>query len=109
MYTKKVKPPTKPKLLDQVRHVLRRERYSKKTEEAYTKWIREFIIYHNKQHPKKLSKKHIENFLTHLAVDRQVAPSTQTQALSALVFLYKKVLDGRVRMVGRNNSCYPQK
>jgi integron integrase len=83
----------KPKLLDKVRFTLRANRYSKKTEEAYTKWIKEFIYYNGKQHPKVLGKKEIEQYLNHLAVDRSVSPSTQTQALCAIVYLYKNVLD----------------
>ena len=68
---------TKPKLLEQVRLHLRRNRYSKKTEEAYVKWIKEFIIFNDKKHPSELNKTHIEKYLTHLAVDRNVSPSTQ--------------------------------
>jgi len=82
-----------PKLLSQVKLILRKERYSSKTEEAYTKWIREFIIYNNKQHPNELGKEQIEKYLTHLAVERKVSASTQSQALSAIVFLYRKVLE----------------
>lgn len=81
-----------PKLLDKVKLVLRKERYSKKTEEAYTKWIKQFIIYNSKQHPEVLTKENIEKYLTHLTVDRNVSASTQNQALCAIVFLYKKVL-----------------
>jgi len=83
----------KPKLLEQVRITLRTLRYSRKTEEAYTKWIREFIVFNNKKHPKELNKENIEKYLTHLAVERKVSASTQNQALCALVFLYKKVLE----------------
>lgn len=84
---------SKPKLLDQVRITLRTLRYSKKTEEAYTKWIKEFIIFNNKQHPEKLDNKHVSDFLSYLAVNRRVSASTQNQALCAIVFLYKKVLN----------------
>lgn len=86
-------PNTKPKLLDQVKHKLKFERYSKSTIELYTRWIKEFIIFHNKQHPNYLHKAHIEKFLSHLAVERKVSQSTQNQALCAIVFLYKRVLD----------------
>jgi len=82
-----------PKLLDRVRINLRTNHYSKKTEEAYIKWIKEFIFYNNKQHPNDLDKTHIEKFLSHLAVDKHVSSSTQNQALCAIVFLYKKVLE----------------
>lgn len=84
---------SKPKLLEQVRLTLRKLRYSKKTEEAYTKWIKDFIIFNNKQHPEKLDNKHISDYLTYLAVNRRVSASTQNQALCAIVFLYKKVLN----------------
>jgi integron integrase len=82
----------KPKLLDQVRDVLRRRHYSIRTEQAYIDWIKRFIIYHDKRHPKEMAEEEVTAFLTHLARDRDVAPSTQNQALSALLFLYKEVL-----------------
>lgn len=82
----------KPKLLDQVRDVLRRRHYSIRTEQAYIDWIKRFIVYHNKRHPKEMAEEEVTAFLTHLARDRDVAPSTQNQALSALLFLYKEVL-----------------
>ena len=82
----------KPKLLEQVRISLRTLHYSAKTEEAYIKWIKEFIVYSNKQHPEKLNSTHVSKFLSYLAVDRRVSASTQNQALCAIVFLYKKVL-----------------
>jgi len=84
---------TKPKLLAQVKITLRTLRYSKKTEEAYTKWIKEYIIFNNRQHPEKLGNKHVSDFLSYLAVNRRVSASTQNQALCAIVFLYKKVLN----------------
>src|SRR5881396_2765040 len=82
----------KPKLLDQVRDVIRRRHYSIRTEQAYIDWIKRFIIYHNKRHPAEMAEEEVARFLTHLARDRDVAPSTQNQALSALLFLYKEVL-----------------
>jgi integron integrase len=82
----------KPKLLDQVRDVIRRRHYSIRTEKAYIDWIRCFILYHNKRHPSEMAEEEVAEFLTHLARDRDVAPSTQNQALSALLFLYKDVL-----------------
>jgi integron integrase len=84
--------PNKPKLLDQVRDVIRRKHYSIRTEQAYIDWIKRFIIYHNKRHPAEMAEEEVARFLTHLARDRDVAPSTQNQALSALLFLYKEVL-----------------
>jgi integron integrase len=82
----------KPKLLDQVRDVIRRKHYSIRTEQAYVDWIRRFIIYHDKRHPAEMAEEEVAQFLTHLARDLNVAASTQNQALSALLFLYKEVL-----------------
>lgn len=81
-----------PKLLDQVRDTLRRRHYAIRTEEAYLNWIKRFILFHNKQHPKEMGSQEIEQFLTHLAVNQHVSPSTQNQALAALLFLYQQVL-----------------
>jgi integron integrase len=82
----------KPKLLDQVRNVIRRKHYSVRTEQAYIDWIKRFIIYHGKRHPGEMAEEEVAEFLTHLARDLNVAASTQNQALSALLFLYKDVL-----------------
>jgi integron integrase len=82
----------KPKPLDQVRHVLRTKHYAMKTEEAYVHWIKRYILFHNKRHPKEMGEKEINEFLMHLAVKEKVAASTQDQALCAIVFLYKHVL-----------------
>jgi integron integrase len=82
----------KPKLLDLVRDVIRRKHYSIRTEQAYADWIKRFIIYHNKRHPAEMAEEEVAQFLTHLARDLNVAASTQNQALSALLFLYKEVL-----------------
>jgi len=81
------------KLLDQVREAIRLKHYSLRTEEAYVTWIKRYIFFHNKQHASELGSVAIEAFLTHLAVDQQVAASTQNQALSALLFLYRDVLN----------------
>lgn len=83
----------KPRLLDQVRQKIRLLHYSIRTETAYVDWIKRFILFHDKRHPKDMGKKEIEAFLTHLAVDRKVAASTQNQAFCALLFLYQKVLE----------------
>ncbi|MGB2963702.1 MAG: phage integrase N-terminal SAM-like domain-containing protein [Anaerolineales bacterium] len=83
---------SKKKLLDQTRDVLRRKNYAYRTEQAYTGWIKRFILYHQKRHPSVMGAMEIEAFLTHLAVDLGVAPSTQNQALAALLFLYREVL-----------------
>src|SRR5947207_4957935 len=81
-----------PKLLDQVRDVIRRKHFSIRTEQAYTDWIRRFILYHGKRHPREMREAEVIDFLTHLARDGNVAASTQNQALSAVLFLYKEVL-----------------
>ena len=81
----------KPKLLDQVRYVIRRKGYSYKTEESYVAWVKRFILYHNKRHPRDMGCSEIEQFLTHLAIDLHVAASTQNQALQAILFLYREV------------------
>ena len=80
------------KLLDQVRDAIRLKHYSYRTEETYVQWIRRYILFHNKRHPKEMGTPEIEAFLTHLAIDGQVAASTQNQALSAIFFLYRHVL-----------------
>ena len=82
----------KPKLLDQVRTSIRRKHYSIRTEEAYVDWIKRYIFFHQKRHPAEMSAPEIEQFLNYLAVQQKVAASTQNQALSALVFLYREVL-----------------
>ena len=82
-----------PKLLDQVRELIRRKHYSIRTEKSYCAWVRRFIFFHGKRHPQTLGKPEITVFLNYLAVDCKVAVSTQNQALSALLFLYKEVLD----------------
>jgi integron integrase len=84
--------PDKPKLLEQVRNVIRRKHFSIRTEQAYSDWIRRFILYHGKRHPREMAEVEVTEFLTHLARDGKVAASTQNQALSALLFLYKEVL-----------------
>lgn len=82
----------KKKLLDRVRDAIRTRHYSIRTEEAYVSWIKRFILFHQKRHPQEMGAAEIEEFLTCLAVDKNVAASTQNQALSALLFLYQKVL-----------------
>ena len=80
------------KLLDRVREAIRRKHYSIRTEESYVAWIKRYILFHNKRHPLEMGCAEIEAFLTHLAVAQKVAASTQNQALSALLFLYREVL-----------------
>ena len=84
--------PPKRKLLDQVRDAIRLKHYSYKTEQSYVAWIRRYILFHNKRHPQEMGTEEVEAFLTHLAVTENVAASTQNQALSALIFLYRYVL-----------------
>jgi integron integrase len=81
-----------PKLLEQVRDQIRARHYSLRTEETYLRWVRDFILFHRKRHPKEMGAGEIRDYLTHLAVDRNVAASTQNQALSAILFLYREVL-----------------
>jgi integron integrase len=82
-----------PKLLDQVRTVMRRQHYSIRTEAAYTQWIVRFIGFHKMRHPQEMDTPEIEAFLNHLAVNERVSASTQNQAFSAILFLYKHVLN----------------
>ncbi len=85
--------PSRPrKLLDQVRDVLRVKHYSYRTEQTYIYWIRRFILFHNKRHPAEMGTREVSQFLTHLAVSEQVAAATQNQAFSAIIFLYRYVL-----------------
>jgi len=87
--------PTKPpaRLLDRLREAIRIRHYSYRTEQAYVDWSRRFILFHGKRHPQKLGAREVTDFLSHLATDRHVAASTQSQARSALLFLYSQVLD----------------
>lgn len=87
-----VPPPDKPKLLDRVRDAIRFKHYSIRTEQAYVDWIRRYILFHGKRHPAEMAEAEVTEFLTHLAREGKVAASTQNQALSALLFLYKEVL-----------------
>lgn len=83
---------SKPKLLTRMRHEIQRRKYSPKTEVTYCYWAKQYILFHNKQHPENLDKDHINQFLTYLVVSRKVSGSTQAQALNGIVFLYKQVL-----------------
>lgn len=81
------------KLLDQVRDVLRVKHYFYRTEQTYVYWIRRFILFHNKRHPIEMGTAEVTAFLTHLAVDEQVAAATQNQALSAIAPIPKSPID----------------
>lgn len=87
-----MEPSQPPRLLDQVRQAIRLKHYSLKTEKSYVYYIRDFILFHNKRHPKEMGADEIRTYLTHLAVRQNVAASTQNVALSALLFLYRHVL-----------------
>jgi site-specific recombinase XerD len=82
-----------PRLLDRVREALRARHCSRRTEKAYVAWIRRYILFHGKRHPAELGATEITAFLSSLAVQANVAASTQNQALSALLFLYRNVLE----------------
>ena len=84
---------TTPRLLDEVRRRLRVKHYSLRTEKVYVAWIRRYILANNKRHPREMGAVEIEGFLSYLAVEGRVAASTQNQALSALLFLYREVLE----------------
>ncbi|NMG14249.1 phage integrase N-terminal SAM-like domain-containing protein [Aromatoleum bremense] len=82
-----------PRLLDLVRERLRLKHYSVRTEKAYLGWIRRYIIHHGRRHPANMGRREVEAFLTSLAVERDVSAATQGQALSAILFLYREVLE----------------
>jgi integron integrase len=83
----------RPRLLDQISIVCRRRHYSPRTEASYRLWCKQFVLFHAKRHPIEMGVAEVGSFLNHLAVDRQVSASTQSQALNAIVFLYEHVLE----------------
>jgi hypothetical protein len=85
-------PDKPPRLFDQVRDRLRVKHYSLRTEQTYLQWIKRFILFHGKRHPRDMGAPEVEAFLSDLATHKNVAASTQNQALSALLFLYRQVL-----------------
>ena len=89
----------KPRLLDQVREGIRKRHYSRRTEKSYIGWIRRFILFHGKRRPSEMGEAEISRYLSHLAVSGKVSASTQHQALSALLFLYRQVLCREVEWV----------
>ncbi|MEX2478223.1 MAG: integron integrase [Gracilimonas sp.] len=100
----------KSKLLEEVRSEIRRRNYSFRTEQAYTGWIVRYIRFHGTVHPKKLTDRHVEQFLNYLANEKNVAAGTQNQALSALVFLYKQIIDKKnVKLDGLKRAKKPQR
>ncbi len=97
------------KLLDQVRDVLRAKHYSYRTEEAYVDWIRRFILFHNKSHPAEMGAPEIRSFLAYLATERNVSASTQNQALSAILFLYREVLHKEIDTILLSSAKRPER
>ena len=95
------------RLLDQVRQKIRLKHYSIRTEEAYTSWIKRYILFHGTRHPEEMGRPEIEAYLTHLAMVRNVAASTQNQAFSALLFLYNEVLE--IKLEGEIKACRAKK
>ena len=85
-----------PKLLDRVRAAIRARHYSIRTEDAYVQWIKRYILFHRKRHPSSMGSVEINEYLSYLAVEKNVSASTQNQALSALLFLYREVLEEQV-------------
>ena len=85
-----------PRLLDRMRGVLRARHYSLRTEDSYVQWAKRFILFHGKRHPSAMGPDEINGYLTHLAVERHVSASTQSQALAAILFLYRDVLGEEV-------------
>ena len=81
------------RLLDHMREILRQHHYSIRTEEAYLERVKRYILFHKKRHPSEMGEKEVSAFLTYLAVNKHVSASTQNQALSAILFLYKKALN----------------
>lgn len=90
----------KPRLLEQLRQALRSRHYSRRTEQTYCQWVKRFIYFHEVRHPAEMAEPEINAFLTHLAVKDQVSASTQNQALSALLFLYRHVLNRKIGDLG---------
>ncbi len=93
-------PPSQPRLLDRLREALRSRHYSRRTEHAYSHWVKHFIFFHHVRHPAEMAAPEINAFLTHLALKEEVSASTQNQALSALLFLYRHVLGREIGDLG---------
>ena len=91
-YVREGSVPGKPRLLDAVREAIRLRHYSRRTEKAYVAWIRRYIVFHAKRHPRDMGAEEVTRFLSSLAIDAKVSASTQNQALAALLFLYGQVL-----------------
>lgn len=100
---------TTPRLFDEVRAVARMRHLSLRTEEAYIQWIKRYIFFHEKRHPREMGEEEIRQFISHLAVDRSIAASTQTVALSALLFLYRDVLKKELPYVSNIERAHKPK
>lgn len=87
------------KLLDSVRYAIRSKHYSPSTEKAYVGWVKRYVLFHGKRHPNEMGKEEIAVFISHLAIKRRVSASTQNQALSAILFLYKEVLEKEIEWI----------
>jgi hypothetical protein len=98
-----------PRLLDQIRITARLKHFSIRTEKAYVRWARRFILFHHKRHPSEMAEPQIRQFLGHLAVDRKVSASTQTVAPSALLFLYREVLKLNLPNIDQIERARPHK
>ncbi|MFC1634527.1 phage integrase N-terminal SAM-like domain-containing protein, partial [Planctomycetota bacterium] len=90
----------RPRLLEQLRQALRSRHYSRRTEQTYCQWVKRFIYFHRVRHPAEMAEPEINAFLTHLAVKERVSASTQNQALSAILFLYRHVLSRKIGDLG---------
>ena len=97
------------KLLDQMQDALRLRHYSYRTEEAYLDWARRYILFHEKRHPAEMGAPEIQAFLAHLAGERSVAASTQNQALSAILFLYREVLHKEIEPILLSSAKRPER
>ena len=100
---------SKTRLLDRVCNAIRIRHYSLVTEKAYVGWVRRFILFHGKRHPAEMGKPEIEAFLSYLAVKRNVSPSTQNQALQAIIFLYRHVLGTELPWLDEVVRAKPQR
>ena len=87
-------------LLEQLRREIRVRHYSIRTEQTYIDWVKRYILYHNKRHPSQMAAPEINDYLSHLATDHNVSSSTQNQALSAIIFLYKHILGTEIGDLG---------
>jgi integron integrase len=97
------------KILDQLRQAIRVKHYSPRTEQAYVDWTRRFILFHGKRHPTQMGAAEVQAFLAHLAAERNVSASTQNQALSALLFLYREVLHKELEPVLLSGARRPER